>query len=172
MRQRILIPLDGSKFAEEAIKFLQFFFAPEKCEVYLLTVLFDISQVENIVQFSVLSPELQEAAKAAQRQQEQLTRAYLDMIAWGLEDVGYRVQTHIAFGQPEVSIVHIALALDVDLLLMTSHGQGRNVQWRYGTVARRVIDACACPTLIVPVREKLLKGEPPSKEKVMLQDLT
>ncbi len=168
MRQRILIPLDGSKTAEEALQFLQSFFAPEKCEVHLLTVLFDITQIENVVQFSILSVELQEAAKAAQRQQEQLTRAYLDMIAWSLEDAGYHVQTHIAFGQPEVSIVHIALALDVSLLLMTSHGQGRNVQWRYGSVARRVVDACACPTLIVPVREVLLKEASAPDEKATI----
>jgi len=166
MRQRILVPLDGSKVAEEAISFLQVFFAPQKSDVHLLTVLFDINQLESFVQFPVLNAELQEAGKAALQQQEQFTRAYLDMVAWGLEDAGYRVETHIAFGHPEASIVHIALALDAHLLLMTSHGQGKNVQWRYGSVARRVLDACACPTLIVPVRDKLLKLEGSSHEEM------
>ncbi len=164
MRQRILVPLDGSKPAEEAIRYLQAFVAPEANEVHLLTVLPDIDRLENVVQFPFVNSELQEAGKVAREHQEQFTRAYLDMVAWGLEDQGYQVQSHIAYGQPAMGIVHMAQALDVHLIIMTSHGRGENVQWHYGGVAQRVLDACACPILIVPVRESILKASTASSE--------
>ena len=164
MRQRILVPLDGSKPAEEAIFYVQALIAPETSEIHLLTVLPDIGRLENLVEFPFVNTELQEAGKVAQRQQEQFTRAYLDMIAWGLEDMGYQVHTHIAYGHPAMSIVHMAQALDVSLVIMTSHGRGENVQWNYGGVAQRVLDACACPILVIPVRDRIRKASTASSE--------
>lgn len=164
MKRRILVPLDGSKSAEEAISYVQALIDPTSNEIHLLTVLPDIDRLEKVVEFPFVNTELQEAGKAAQQQQEQFTRAYLDMIAWGLEDIGYQVHTHIAYGQPAISIVHMAQALDVALIIMTSHGRGANIEWNYGGVAQRVLDACTCPILVIPVKDRIRKASTASSE--------
>ncbi len=155
MAHRVLIPLDGSKVAEEAVTHVMALLPPETTEIHLLTVLPDLERLHHVVQVPVVTRQLEEASRSVRKQQEQYTRAYLDMIAWSLEDAGYSVQTHLAYGQPATSIVHVAQALDVDLVVMTSHGRGGNLLWRYGSVAGRVLEVCECPVLVVPVREQL-----------------
>ncbi len=167
MRQRILIPLDGSKLAEEAIARLQALFSGERTQVHLLTVLPDIERLDALVQFPLVNRELQKATEAAQKHQEQYTRAYLDMVAWSLEDAGYEVETHIVYGQPASGIVYMAQAIQADLIIMTSHGRGANAQWRYGGVTERVLDACDTPVMVVPVRKRLIAAKDASEEAEM-----
>lgn len=167
MAHRVLIPLDGSKAAEEAISHLMALLPPEVIEVHLLTVLPEPERLDRIVQFAVTNRQLEEAGRAARQQQEQYTRAYLDMVAWSLEDAGYSVQTHLVYGHPANGIVHMAQALDVNLIVMTSHGRGGNAQWRYGSVAERVLEASASPVLIIPVRHLLSTAEEVPEESQM-----
>ncbi len=156
MAHRVLVPLDGSKVAEEAISRVMALLPPEAVEIHLLTVLPELERLDRVVQFAVVSQQLEEASRAVRKQQEQFTRAYLDMIAWSLEDAGYQVNTHLVYGAPAEGIVSMAQALPADLIVMTSHGRGGNVQWRYGNVAERVLEASECPVLIVPVRKRLV----------------
>ncbi len=166
MAQRILIPLDGSKVAEEAVTFVQSLLPAENVEVHLLTVLPQIDDVLLVRQFPLLNDEVRELTTHVQRHQEQFTRAYLDMIAWSLEDGGYRVQTHIAVGRPEEHIIALARSLDVDLIVMTSHGQAGDVQWRYGHVTERVLCSSHRPVVVVPVRGHMLAASAVSDETV------
>ncbi len=159
MAHRVLIPLDGSKVAEEAISRVMALLPPEVTEVHLLTVLPELERLNRMVQFAVISQQLEEASKISRKQQEQYTRAYLDMVAWNLEDAGYSVTTHLMYGQPADGIVQMAQALNVDLIVMTSHGRGGNLLWRYGSVAERVLEASECAVLVVPVRELLRAAE-------------
>ncbi len=166
MAQRILIPLDGSKVAEEAVTFVQSLLPAGDVEVHLLTVLPQVDDLPFVGQFPLLNDEVRELASHVQRHQEQYTRAYLDMIAWSLEDGGYQVRTHIAVGRPEEHIVTMARSLDVDLIVMTSHGQAGDVQWRYGHVTERVLCASNRPVLVVPVRGHMLAAAAVSDKQV------
>ncbi len=166
MTQHVLVPLDGSKVAEEAVTFIQSLLPAGKVVIHLLTVLPHVEDVSVGGQFPLLSDEMQELASRVQRQQEQYTRAYLDMVAWSLEDGGYQVKTHIAVGRPEEHIISIARSLDVDLIVMTSHGQGGNIQWRYGHVTERVLCASNRPVLVVPVRGHMIAASAVSGEQV------
>ena len=167
MAHRVLVPLDGSKLAEAAISHVMALLPPEMVEIHLLTVLPELERLDRVVQFAVVNQQLEEASKAARRQQEQFTRAYLDMIAWSLEDAGYSVYTHLGYGMPAEGIVTMARALPADLIVMTSHGRGGNLDWRYGSVAERVLDAGICPVLVVPVRKRAIAAEEVSVESRM-----
>ena len=167
MARRVLVPLDGSKVAEEAVTQVMSLLPPDVVEIHLLTVLPEVDRLNHIVQVPVASPQLEEASKAVRKQQEQYTRAYLDMMAWSLEDAGYNVETHMAYGHPSSSIVDMAQALEVDLIVMTSHGQGGNLLWRYGSVAERVLEAAEFPVLIIPVRDRLRAAQEVPQESPM-----
>ncbi len=167
MAHRVLIPLDGSKVAEEAISYVMALLPPEITEIHLLTVLPELERLNHIVQFAVINQQLEEVSKITRKQQEQYTRAYLDMVAWNLEDTGYNVTTHLMYGQPADGIVRMAQALKVDLIVMTSHGRGGNLLWRYGSVAERVLEASESPVLIIPVRDALRTAQEIPEESEM-----
>ncbi len=167
MAHLVLIPLDGSKVAEEAISYVMALLPPEITEIHLLTVLPELERLNHIIQFAVINQQLEEASKITRKQQEQYTRAYLDMVAWNLEDTGYNVTTHLMYGQPADGIVRMAQALKVDLIVMTSHGRGGNPLWRYGSVAERVLEASESPVLIIPVRDALRTAQEIPEESEM-----
>lgn len=155
MYRRILIPLDGSSRAEEAIPHALCLASPGETEIHLLSVIPDIRDWTGFITYSPFhNQDLREIAERTRKQQEQSMRAYLDMTAWALEDAGQQVQIHIVIGQPAESIIHMAEALGVDLIVMSSHGRGGVSRWVHGSVAERVLRGSRRPVLVVPVREQ------------------
>ncbi len=143
--QQIVVLLDGSLVAEEALRYVTRLFAPVQVRIALVHVLPVGTEGDQ------------------NHQVEQNARAYLDMAAWQLEDGGYEVKTFVLYGSPPEVIVQFARAIEARLIVMTSHGQGQSVTIPAGTTAASVLATAECPVLIVPVRDQI-KAAPVQQE--------
>ncbi len=142
MYQKILVPLDGSKLAEQAIPY-----ATELCkgntEVTLLQVVhLPLPLAAPDVSMAVPMPDPQELRKEA--------LDYLESIAGELRQQGVDVKT-VAVEQDITAdaIVKYAAEHDIDLIVMTTHGRSGFSRLVFGSVAESVVRQAPCPVLIV-----------------------
>lgn len=132
MLNHILIPLDGSKLAEHALRPVSHFLKPGG-QITLLSVVSgdtgDLPRVGDVA----------------------LDR-YLEQIAARLRLEGFSAQVEIAAGDPADQIVGRAHKLGVELIVMGTHGRSGLEKLLYGSVTSKVLAITACPVLVIPNR--------------------
>lgn len=142
--QRIVVPLDGSTLAEEALPTARAMAGRLHVPVHLLTVI-DISGATTL--------ELATAAVSASRLEETLLRLFTEAeisLANAEEQVlqpGAKVTTEVRYGSPGPTIVDATQP--GDLIVMTSHGHSGFARWMLGSVAEAVVRRSAVPVLLV-----------------------
>lgn len=145
---RLIVPLDGSSLAEQAVKYVTQWFRSREAEVALVWVLSPEEKRQGIS-----AQDTQESGWPAE--DEQHAQAYLDMVAWQLEDAGYTVKSYVLRGTPGSIVPQLAELLDADLIVMTTHGQGMARSNPMGRTATTVVERSRCPVLLVPVRDQI-----------------
>ena len=136
----ILVPLDGSVLAEEAIR-----------------VAVDIARPAGgtLTLFVAAEPDAAEALHSYADSQ-QITRAgaadaYLDQVAARVRNEGVEaVKTSSDGTNPAVDIVDRAAADDISMIVLTSHGRSGIGRWLLGSVADKVARSATVPVVIVP----------------------
>ena len=112
---RILIPLDGSAFAEEAIAPALTLARSLPAEIWLLRAAEERFGIDAL---GIAQPEpASEADLAAARQ-------YLEQVAAPVRQSGLRVTVVVEAGEAEDLIVQVAEREAIDLVGMATHGQG------------------------------------------------
>jgi nucleotide-binding universal stress UspA family protein len=144
MYKRILVPLDGSKLAEQALPHAASHAAQFGAEIMLLKVLGPLPEPSMAGRGVVRSAE---AASA------QLARDYLESVAAGLRDQGLLAQTATAEGKPYMEIIRFAEEHAIDLIVMSTRGHSGLSRWLLGSVADRVARGATVPLLLVQARE-------------------
>ncbi len=133
MFNRILVPLDGSKLAEQV-------FPP----VMELARAFG----SQIVIVGVCDPEDKEEERACQlytdNQAKQLEISFAGSSATS--------KTAVLVGKPAEQVIRYAQANDIDLVVMTSHGRSGIMPWLGGTVLKTLRKA-AVPLIVVRAKE-------------------
>ncbi len=136
MYTRILVPLDGSMVAEgalaHAVQMANLFGA----ELILFRAAF-LPQVPNL--------DLAEAQHILVRDSE----AYLCEIARRLQEQGQYVHTEVRWSKAAEAIIEYAVAQDVSVVVMTTHGHRGLDQWPIGSTAEKVLRAMKVPVLLV-----------------------
>lgn len=136
----ILVPLDGSALAEEAIQ-----------------VALDIAvPADGTLTFLVAAEA--EAAKAlhAYAESSETTRAmaadsYLDQVVARVQAEGVEaVKTSTDGTNVAVDIVERASADDISMIVLTSHGRSGVGRWLLGSVTDKVARSATVPVVIVP----------------------
>jgi nucleotide-binding universal stress UspA family protein len=142
--RRILIPLDGSPLAEEALPTALALAQRLRVPVRLLT----------IIEVSGAMPlELATAAFSARRFEETLMRLFaeaeqhLARSGERLRHAGVETSTDVRHGVPGAAIV--AAAQPGDLIVMTSHGRTGPARWLLGSVAESVVRQATVPVLLL-----------------------
>jgi nucleotide-binding universal stress UspA family protein len=133
MLNHVLIPLDGSRLAEQAIYPIKHLLRPEG-QITLLTVI----QGENDYHWA---------------------QEYLEPLAARLKLEGFRVQIEIQEGDPPRLIVERAARLGVDLIAMCTHGRSGLEKLLFGSVTGDVLSLTVCPVLVVPNRVRQQSGQ-------------
>jgi nucleotide-binding universal stress UspA family protein len=136
---RLLIPLDGSKTAEQVVPWARAFAASFRLPVELLVVI-DVGTILTSV----------ERARRFDKLVEQTSRdskAYLERISGRF--VGSRVKRTIVQGITADVIVEKAAADESTLIAMTTHGRSGLNRWLLGSVAEKVLRATTNPLLLV-----------------------
>lgn len=150
MFEHILVPLDGSQLAEQALPLAASIAEAIPAKLTLLRV---------VPQFAILAadPMLYEEMN---RLGEEESLSYLRSKA---EDLNLKAPIDIVceIGSAADAIIQFAEDHEVDLITMSSHGRSGLNRWVYGSVAERVLRQAPCATSIInarTVREQQLQS--------------
>jgi nucleotide-binding universal stress UspA family protein len=156
MYQRILVPLDGSAFAEQALRHAQQVAQPSQSEIHLLSVaplLEDQSlAVVDLYPVYVYRDYLVDQTQETQRIRTEL-EVYLEQVAARVHAAGFKTLVSIRFGQPADEILAYAQEHGCDLIVMSTHGRSGVGRWVYGSVADKVLRGSKIPILLVRVQD-------------------
>lgn len=151
MYNKVLIPLDGSPFAERVLAHLRSLIEPKAAELILLRVVQPLS-------YSV-SPE---AFASLGGMDEQLrwdeAKAYLEGLRGELRSLGSRIHLEVSGGEAATAIVRSADTHGADLIAMTTHGRSGLGRWALGSVADRVVRSASQPIFLVRGTTEVAEG--------------
>jgi nucleotide-binding universal stress UspA family protein len=145
MYKRILLPLDGSPLAEQALPHAIAIAECFQSELVLLRVLVPL-------------PRPPTTAEAALQRAEQavavFVHEYMESVATGVREHGITVQAIAIEGIPHFQITQYAETNQVDLIVMCSRGQTGLSRWMIGSVSDRVMRGANVPVLLVRAQKK------------------
>lgn len=146
MFKRILVPLDGSHRAEQAIPLVARIARASGSPVVLMQAVWIPPVAAGASDAALLPPPM------APRDQAEIT-AYLGLTAaTPLKDLSTGVE--VTDGEPAQAILATAQARQADLIVMASHGRSGLARVLLGSVASRVARASTIPVLIARAGER------------------
>lgn len=148
MLKHILVPLDGSKFAEDALRYAYEILAPDGKITLVCAVM--IPEVPVYGSYpNVALPELEVTDNELIPQ----AKEYLEKVAAALGKTDIKIEYEVKLGDPAGVIVGVAEKAKVDAIVMSSHGRSGLGRLLFGSVTSKVIGARVCPVMIVPSKE-------------------
>jgi nucleotide-binding universal stress UspA family protein len=140
MYKRILLPLDGSALAEQALPY-----AIAQAERFGagLIVLRALQPLSQSGEFST------RAVKRAEERTKTLAREYLERVAAVSRAQGIPTEVVTVEGGPHEAIVKFAEDNAVDLIIISDHGRSGLTRWLVGTVADHVVRGAKVPVLLL-----------------------
>ena len=156
----ILIPVDGSSQAEEAVRSVQALSPPERV---LLLHTITIPQLAYPGTGMSVGHAFSEAAEQALREEGS---RILEKAASLLPKECGQVSQHLEIGNPASVILSMVQSQSVDLIVMGSRGLGAIQEHVLGSVSHRIATHAPCPVFlikapVVPLRSILLPIEHP-----------
>jgi nucleotide-binding universal stress UspA family protein len=145
MLTRILVPLDGSFLAERALDLVKNL-VDSRCQI---TLLMAVQQPEVPIYGAnpmVVVNEDYFTIEAAYAD----AKRYLDEIAERLLKCGFDTDVRVEVGNAAERIVEAANELNVDMILMSTHGRSGISRWLFGSVTMQVLGTAARPVLVLP----------------------
>jgi nucleotide-binding universal stress UspA family protein len=144
--KRILVPLDGSKVAEQIVPHAEELARGMGAELILFQAyetFLGVISGEAMVTMSA------EEIKEANRHREEDAKAYLRTIAGTLREMGLTVSEVVVPGAPADVILSYAESNAVDIISMSTHGLSGLKRWVFGSVTDKVLHAGDMPVLVV-----------------------
>jgi nucleotide-binding universal stress UspA family protein len=140
---RILVPTDFGKSAENALTYAVAFAEKFGAEVHLLHVVQDLALFipEAVMIAPPLAPPVEQFVSAA--------RTALERVVGETARPGIALHPAVAEGTPAEEIVEFARRLDIDLIVMGTHGHTGLAHVLMGSVAEKVVRRAPCPVLTV-----------------------
>jgi len=143
--RHILVPLDGSGFAEAALPYALEMAAQFDSDITLLRVVLPPRMGEG-----ALSPE---SANFLIKMRDDLYKEaieYLQHQKGSLRQQNYRVHFQVAESEDiAAEIISAVRGGDVDTVVMCTHGRGGLSRWLFGSVATRVLQSVQVPVLVI-----------------------
>ena len=141
--RRILVPVDFSDCSKKALQYATAFAEQFDAKIVLL----------NVTESFIPTPELSgiDVGLMDSQLREHAAKQLAD-----LEDsLGDTVKTEVASrnGRPYLEIVGAAKELDIDLIILATHGRTGLAHVLMGSTAEKVVQQADCPVLIVRERE-------------------
>jgi nucleotide-binding universal stress UspA family protein len=144
---KILVPLDGSSLAEQALAYTRNLAAATGAGLLLVTVLPSLDE----------SALVEEAAAIRRHEAQQPdvvkgARTYLAGVAQQLEEARVPVQTRIVYGQPAEAILRLTAQESADVIAMATHGRSGLQRLWLGSVTQKVVQRAETPVLVIRPR--------------------
>jgi len=144
---KILVPYDGSKFSQKALKMAKILAKAYGSTLYLGTVV-EVSDVpppglirsrETKKTFDQIKNSIRHSVETALEQREQECKYE-----------GIKVSTHISEGSASDELLEFILKNNIDLVVIGSHGlSGFSKLKALGSVSRKISELADCPVMIV-----------------------
>jgi nucleotide-binding universal stress UspA family protein len=141
MFKQILVPLDGSTRAEQALPIAARLARASSGTVTLVQAVSPPSKFMEVVGEIVLPEVLDENVPAA--------KEYLGAVAQTSSLEGVRTATQVMIGHPAREIIAAAQADNADLVVLCSHGYTGFMHWSMGSIAEKVARHAPSPVLIL-----------------------
>lgn len=141
--QQILVPLDGSQIAEEALADAKTLATETNAALSIVRILEPLSDWQKEV---LAEQGYQEAAIEQERRAE--ASSYLNTISAQLNAAHITTTCELFSGQASEAILHILNRVPIDLVVMSTHGLSGYSRWVYGSVAGKVLHSAPCPLLL------------------------
>src|SRR5512141_1224533 len=134
MFTRILVPLDMSPAAEQALPWVRLLAGRLHSTVAFLHLLEPVPEVVPL---------------ATAGEMEIHARAYLERVAAPFRADGLTVECIVRAGVAAHGILDQAAAWGATVIAMSTHGRGGVQRWVYGSVADKIVHAASTPVLLV-----------------------
>ncbi len=145
----ILCPVDFSDASRKAVQYAKEFASSMGSRVHLLNVVEPRPMAVDItMNYIPLEEDLEKAAKED-----------LQLVLQEFQQAGLKVESSIEIGNPSDVILDKSRELDVNLVIMGSHGKKGLSRLIMGSVAETVVRKANCPVLIVKAEEKEFIGD-------------
>ena len=145
MYKRVLIPLDGSALAEQALPHAIAQAACFQAELILLKVLESFPHARGMSLGDL---------ERIKQQARTWALEYLERLATDVRQQGITAQAVAIDGRPHVEIPQFAETNQVQLIVMSTRGQSGLSRWLMGSVADRVVRGATVPVLLVRTRRE------------------
>jgi nucleotide-binding universal stress UspA family protein len=136
MSETILVPFDGSKYSNKALREAVSMSKKSGAALVILSVV-DITD-----EFEAQAPGLTDKLTIK-------TKKLLDKVADKIASMNIKVMKEVHIGDPYEIIVTMAKKKKADLIVMGSHGRTGITRLLMGSVAARVIGHAPCNVLVV-----------------------
>ena len=144
MYKKILVPLDGSELAKNALGHAEKLAEIFDAEIILL----------QVVPFMPIygTPEFVTSCVVDEKQKEAAER-YLTNLAEELKKRGSKVTAKVkTCPQVAAEIIDFAKASGADLIVMCTHGHSGITRWVLGSIAHKVLTRAETPILIIQLK--------------------
>lgn len=149
MFKRILVPLDGSEFAERALPHAEYFARVFNSTIVLLHVMETTGAINQPHSEDPIAWKIKES-KAKQYLEQKLIQ-----VEKRLDNNHSKVEYAIRNGNPAESIIIFAQEEKINLLVISTHGWGGFSRWNISSVAQKVINRIYLPVLLIRAYEEL-----------------
>lgn len=164
MLKHILIPLDGSSLAEEALIYAEEIIDPHGQLTLVAAV--DMPDVlptgfYPIADPSLMSSGLREATNYYKPNEiiEQ-GRVYLESVAQKLQTkLNVSVAVRVEISEPAELIIRLSEELKADAIVMSTHGRSGISRWLFGSVTSRVLSHSLVPVMVIPNKDRQVKTQ-------------
>lgn len=137
---KILVPIDFSNYSKSALRYASNFSKKFEAKIFLVYVVEPVIYPSDFsmgqVTFPVADVEMNERAK------DELSTLAKTEIGSDIE-----VETIIKTGKPFVEINETASELDIDLIIIATHGHTGVEHLLFGSTAEKVVRKAPCPVL-------------------------
>lgn len=142
--QTVIVPLDASPFAEQALDQAHVLAAAMHAPLHLVSI---VPPPHDIHVFR--KKETNSLMRALLQTEMERRIGYLEQRAEPLREQGLLVQTQVATGHPAEEILRLSTQHEHALLVMTTHGRSGLRRLLLGSVAMKVVQGAHVPVLLV-----------------------
>ena len=152
--KKVLVPIDFSDYSKSALKYAVNFCKQFNAEIILIYVIEPIIYPPDFSMGQIAIP-------SVNAEWDERAKQELEKLASSDVTKGARVKTLIKTGKPFIEIIETAGELDVDLIIIATHGHTGVEHILFGSTAEKVVRKAPCPVLTLrePIKGFKIKDE-------------
>lgn len=155
MLKHVLVPLDGSNLAEEALTHALEIVAPGGTVTLVCAI-----EVPDVPVYGYYPPVTVPDYESTKNDLLPIARHYLEGLTSDITKNGQLATFEVTIGDPVTVITETAERLHVDAIVMSTHGRSGISRFLFGSVTNKVLSAKVCPVFVIPNKEKAAQEKP------------